>query len=73
MAINDADGAGAAARQAVEDATDQAAARPWARLGPAATEELAAALAPIARACAAELPFPNPVGVPAPGAGAARA
>ena len=58
---------GAAARQAVEDATDQAAARPWARLGTAATEELAGLLAPVARACAAELPFPNPVGVPAPG------
>jgi hypothetical protein len=57
---------GTAARQAVEDATDQAAARPWARLGPAATEELAGLLAPVARACAAELPFPNPVGVPAP-------
>ena len=57
---------GAAARQAVEDATDRAAARPWARLGTAATEELAGLLAPVARACAAELPFPNPVGVPAP-------
>jgi hypothetical protein len=59
--------AGAAAHQAVEDATDRAAARPWARLGPAATEELTAVLTPIARACAAELPYPNPVGVPAPG------
>jgi hypothetical protein len=58
--------AGAAARQAVEVATDRAAARPWARLGPAATEELAGLLAPVARACAAELPFPNPVGVPEP-------
>jgi hypothetical protein len=57
---------GAAARQAVEDATDRAAARPWARLGAAATEELAGLLAPIAQACAAELPYPNPVGVPAP-------
>jgi hypothetical protein len=65
-----ADGAvtpdGAAARQAVEDATDRAAARPWARLGSAATGELAELLTPIAQACAAELPFPNPVGVPAP-------
>jgi hypothetical protein len=57
---------GAAVRQAVEDATDRAAARPWDRLGTAATEELASLLAPVARACAAELPFPNPVGVPAP-------
>jgi len=61
--------AGATARQAVEDATDRAAARPWARLGTAATEELAGLLEPVARACAAELPFPNPVGVPAPAAG----
>jgi hypothetical protein len=57
---------GLAARQAVEDATDRAAARPWARLGAAATEELSGLLTPLARACAAELPFPNPVGVPAP-------
>ena len=64
---------GAAARQAVEDATDLAAARPWARLGAAATEELAGLLAPLARACAAELPFPNPVGVPAPAAATQRA
>jgi hypothetical protein len=58
--------AGATARQAVEDATDRAAARPWARLGPAATAELAGLLAPIAGKCAAQMPFPNPVGVPAP-------
>ena len=61
---------GAAARQAVEDATDRAAARPWARLGADAIEELAGLLAPIAQACAAELPYPNPVGVPAPAVGA---
>jgi hypothetical protein len=65
--------AGAAARQAVEDATDLAAARPWARLGADATEELAVLLVPIAAACATVLPFPNPVGVPAPADGAARA
>jgi hypothetical protein len=57
---------GAAVRQAVEEATDRAAARPWDRLGTAATEELASLLAPVARACAAEIPFPNPVGVPEP-------
>ena len=57
---------GTAARQAVEDATDRAAARPWARLGTAGTGELAELLAPVAQACAAELPFPNPVGVPEP-------
>jgi hypothetical protein len=58
--------AGAAAYQAVEDATDLAAAGPWQRLGPAGTEQLAELLRPIARACAAELPYPNPVGVPNP-------
>jgi hypothetical protein len=63
--------AGAAVRQAVEDATDRAASRPWARLGTAATEDLAGLLTPIAEACAAELPYPNPVGVPSP-AGAAQ-
>jgi hypothetical protein len=60
---------GSAAHQAVEDATDRAGARPWARLGTEATEELAGLLVPIAQACAAELPFPNPVGVPAPAVG----
>jgi hypothetical protein len=58
--------AGAAAHRAVEDATDLAAARPWARLGPAGVGELLALLTPVARACAAALPYPNPVGVPAP-------
>jgi hypothetical protein len=61
--------AGTAAHRAVEDATDLAAARPWARLGHAATERLAALLGPVAQACAAELPFPNPVGIPAPAYG----
>jgi hypothetical protein len=54
----------------VEQATDLAAARPWARLGAARTGELAGALAPIASAAAAVLPFPNPIGVPAPAADA---
>jgi len=58
--------AGRAAHQAIEDATDVAAARPWARLGQERTEELARLLAPTALACAALLPFPNPVGVPRP-------
>ncbi len=57
---------GAAAHRAVEDATDLAAARPWARLGHAATEQLAGVLSPIALACAAGLPYPNPIGIPAP-------
>jgi hypothetical protein len=61
--------AGREAHAAVEDATDRAASRPWARLGPAATSEIAAALTPLARACAAALPYPSPIGVPAPGGG----
>jgi hypothetical protein len=60
--------AGRAAHAAVENATDWAAARPWARLGSEATAEIAAVLTPLARACASVLPYPNPVGVPAPGA-----
>ena len=59
--------AGREAHAAVEDTTDRAASRPWARLGPEATEEIAAALTPLARACAAALPYPSPIGVPAPG------
>ena len=59
--------AGLQAHAAVEDATDRAASRPWARLGPEATAEIAAALTPLARACAAVLPYPSPIGLPAPG------
>ena len=59
--------AGQAAHDAVEDATDRAAARPWARLGADATAELAGVLTPLAKACAAVLPYPSPIGVPAPG------
>jgi hypothetical protein len=61
--------AGREAHAAVEDATDRAASRPWARLGPEATAEIAAALTPLAQACAAALPYPSPIGVPAPGEG----
>jgi hypothetical protein len=57
---------GATAHRAVEEATDLAAARPWARLGPDGTGKLLAVLTPVATACAAALPYPNPVGVPAP-------
>ena len=48
-------------------ATDRAAARPWARLGPGAVADLARVLTPIARACAQVVPYPSPIGVPAPG------
>jgi hypothetical protein len=58
--------AGAALHREVEHATDQAAARPWTGLGPDRVAALAKLLQPIARACAAAMPFPNPVGVPAP-------
>ncbi|HEX5303825.1 MAG TPA: hypothetical protein VFW50_43210 [Streptosporangiaceae bacterium] len=59
-------GAGREAHAAVENATDWAAARPWAKLGPEVTAEIAAALAPISAACASVLPFPSPIGLPAP-------
>jgi hypothetical protein len=61
--------AGREAHAAVEDATDRAASRPWARLGPETTAEIAAALTPLTRACAAVLPFPSPIGLPAPSGG----
>jgi hypothetical protein len=64
--------AGQAAHDAVENATDRAAARPWARLGADTTAELAGVLTPLAKACAAALPYPNPVGIPVPGGGGAR-
>ena len=60
--------AGQAAHDAVESATDWAAARPWARLSPETTAGIAEALLPLARACAAIQPYPSPIGVPAPGA-----
>ena len=60
--------AGRKAHAAVEDATDWAAARPWARLGADATADLAGVLTPLAKACAVVLPYPSPIGVPAPGA-----
>ena len=50
-------------------ASIEAAARPWAGLDGGATEQLAAALLPVARACAAVLPAGNPVGVPVPAGG----
>ena len=58
--------AGRDVRTRVEEATDRAAARPWTRLGPAATAELADILTPVAQACASAIPYPSPVGVPAP-------
>jgi hypothetical protein len=58
--------AGTELHRSIEAATDQAAARPWATASASAAEELAELLLPIATVCAIVLPFPNPVGVPAP-------
>jgi hypothetical protein len=60
--------AGLVLHRDIEDVTDVAAARPWATLGPSRTQALASLLEPIARACAAVFPYPNPVGVPRPAA-----
>jgi hypothetical protein len=57
---------GAALSAEVEHRTDVAAARPWPDQALAAM--LTEALRPIAVACAADLPFPNPIGVRKPGA-----
>jgi hypothetical protein len=54
--------AGRAARNAVEAATDQAAERPWNRMGTAGLAEAADVLLPLAQACAAALPEVIPVG-----------
>jgi len=56
--------AGTELRASIEAATDAAAARPWQDQEFAA--DLADVLFPIARACSAELPALNPVGVPVP-------
>ncbi len=58
--------AGVAVHRDIEHATDVAAARPWADLGDEQTSQLADLLLPVTRACAQVIPFPNPVGVPAP-------
>ncbi|HWG15186.1 MAG TPA: hypothetical protein VG268_18110 [Streptosporangiaceae bacterium] len=69
----DADGAitpaGRAVHAAVEEATDQAAERPWSVLGDAGTAELTTALTPLALACTEVIPYPSPIGVPKPGIG----
>ena len=54
--------AGRAAHDAVEAATDQAAGRPWNRMGAAGLAELADVFLPLAQACAAALPEVIPVG-----------
>jgi hypothetical protein len=59
--------AGRDAHAGVEEATDRAASRPWARIGAEATTGLATMLTPLAKACANVIPYPSPIGVPAPG------
>jgi hypothetical protein len=59
--------AGTALRAAIEATTDAAAARPWHDQEFAA--DLAEVLYPIALACSAEVPAPNPVGAPVPEGG----
>ena len=54
--------AGRAAHNAVEAATDQAAERPWNRMGAVGLAEVADVLLPLAQACAAALPEVIPVG-----------
>jgi hypothetical protein len=56
---------GVALHREIEHVTDVAAARPWTALG-GQVQKLADLLLPVTIACAAVLPVPNPVGVPAP-------
>lgn len=56
---------GRARFQAIEDATDDAAARPWRTLGRERTDRLRELLEPIARAAHALIPDGNPIGLPA--------
>ncbi|MDO3701550.1 hypothetical protein Q3W71_07630 [Micromonospora sp. C28SCA-DRY-2] len=56
---------GRAGFQAVEDATDAAAARPWRVLGPDRTDRLRELLDPIARAGHTVIPPDSPIGLPA--------
>lgn len=58
--------AGRRAHADVENATDRAASRPWARLGADRTAHLSEKMLPLASACAALPPFTSPSGVPAP-------
>ena len=53
---------GRAALDAVEDATNLAASRPWARLGAAGVAEVADVLLPLAEICTASLPSGTPLG-----------
>ncbi|MEU4714275.1 hypothetical protein AB0F73_11570 [Micromonospora purpureochromogenes] len=56
---------GRARFQAIEDATDLAAARPWRALGADRTDRLRELLEPMARACHTVIPENSPIGLPA--------
>jgi hypothetical protein len=57
---------GRRAHAAIEAATDVAAADPWRRLSETELFRLVELLEPLAKACAAALPYPNPIGLPVP-------
>jgi hypothetical protein len=57
---------GTAAYQAVEDATDRAAARVWTAFGVERTVRLRDLLKPLALACYPEVPLANPLNLPEP-------
>jgi hypothetical protein len=56
----------AAVHRAVEDHTDRLAAQPWSALRPNDLTRLADLLLPLAAAAAVVVPYPNPMGLPAP-------
>lgn len=55
---------GRARHRAIEEATDEAADRPWDRLGPEGVARLTSVLTPVSDVCSAVLPRPNPIGLP---------
>ncbi|GGM33273.1 hypothetical protein GCM10011608_17220 [Micromonospora sonchi] len=57
---------GRAGFQAIEDATDDAAARPWQTLDPGSLDRLRTLLAPLANAAHRVIPSDNPIGLPGP-------
>jgi hypothetical protein len=66
----DADGritpTGISGYEQIEADTDAVGAVPWNALGPGPTARLTALLTPLAKACRAEIPVANPIGLPVP-------
>jgi hypothetical protein len=60
---------GARVHREIEDATDRSAEGPWRALGAERTRRLRVLLAPLARACRAQMPDVNPLGLPQPDGG----